>query len=563
MKKSFHLCHYLFFSIILLVVFHPFIGCDNFPFDLDPLSGPFRYRFEEIQEMGGGIFTDLNHDGIDEYIEIYNYNDIKPERPSNIYIKDHKQEVISQPYVDKRGIIQYVSIFDWDGNGTDEIAIFYEKNDTLLIKLTNSKGDLLVDEPLIIGESLIVGRDFRDWLGKIRKVEYLDIDNDKNKELIVFPNESWARTPRGVFVFDGRSFKEKNKYLVGPALFIPQIIDLDNDGYKEIFIPTHTANNSNEANGTDDKHSYLFMLNHKLEEKWRKELGGLNSGVIAKIFDLDGDGVVEIVALYYESNDNPAHSRIEIIDPITGNRKKPRLDLPSSFSNWIDLQIDGDIEKEILVTSTNGLIWLINENLQIVDSTKIDTYIGGIFKIDDITGDNLEEVFLHTTDGTIWIDENLNILAKTTLVISKNYDGERQLFHQQGVTPLLALKRDNNIILTSLVKDKYYLIKYYLPHIISLCIFLAIFIPTYMSITSRKKNKFLNRILNESITINNNHILIYLGSNSKLLFLNKAAQDYLELEDIKLPISLKSSKIDNEKKYFYFYPLCQQNILNI
>ncbi len=72
---------------------------------------------------------------------------------------------------------------------------------------------------------------------------------------------SWSALPRGVIVIDLLSGKILWEFYMGCSPFNTKIIDIDKDGKKEIIVSGWSPHNGVHANGTDDDHSYIIVLN--------------------------------------------------------------------------------------------------------------------------------------------------------------------------------------------------------------------------------------------------------------------------------------------------------------
>jgi hypothetical protein len=74
--------------------------------------------------------------------------------------------------------------------------------------------------------------------------------------------------------------------------------DVTGDAELEIVIGTYaTANGAVLDDGTDDEHSYVYVLNRDGQLLWRREFGGEFTRAVPSIADLDGDGTLDLLVL--------------------------------------------------------------------------------------------------------------------------------------------------------------------------------------------------------------------------------------------------------------------------
>ncbi|MFQ5752286.1 MAG: hypothetical protein ACE5HI_09840 [bacterium] len=156
----------------------------------------------------------MDKDNNDECISIINNIDIN--EPS--YILFHDGYMGTQAQINFNGFLQRPHSFDWIGDGFDELVVPYTLKDTLFIRIINQKGKILKDIPLFSGTARIDSSGVFPWKGIVQSILYADLNKDGMKELIVFPDESFARSPRGVYVYHGQTFQLLSKFEMGPRI---------------------------------------------------------------------------------------------------------------------------------------------------------------------------------------------------------------------------------------------------------------------------------------------------------------------------------------------------------
>ena len=337
-----------YFPLLMFFIFFLIVGCESLPFK-DPLSGPFPYKFEIEQPVAKeSRFYDLNNDGQEEMIFIKN-DSYKKSGNSYAHIYDSHFTLINQ--LNFTGEIRKYFIIDWTEDGNNEIFFAFDNNDSLFLRIIDFRGKTLVNKVFLLsGKNRISSSGEKyDWKGKVDFLFYKDLDSDGKKELILFPDEAYACKPRGVYVYDGKSFKLKWKYEIGASIGeTPIFIDSNKDGLLEIVIPTTAPANGHKMNGTDDYHSYLLSFDCTGELKWQRNFGGKFTSVSTELIDIDGDGKDEILSFFSNWNNSNKKPSIHIINPQNGQSLRSR-EFNMSKAGYIFIQADRKGSKELIV----------------------------------------------------------------------------------------------------------------------------------------------------------------------------------------------------------------------
>lgn len=529
-----------------------FCGCESLPFNRDPLSGPLPYVFEESQSIPyNGLLMDLDRDGREELIGIHAEKDVETAPHIKIYNSDF--EFLEQ--VNFNGRLQRPFALDWDSDGGNEIAVPYTYRDTLRLRILSNRGAILKDAPLYSGQARVDSSGVFSWLGNVDHLSYPDLEGDGSQEIVVFANETLAGAPRGIFVFEPPSLTLKWKYEIGPRLAPhPAIVDFNGDGFYEFVLPTSAPSNGNEANCTDDEHSYLFVLDHRGDLLWRRMFGGPYSAALAQVTDVDGDGDVEIVAYYHEWKLPQHNPRIEIVDPQNGRVLRTRT-FPLDEYICLVAQIDTDLAKELLVASESGEIVLYNHRFEVIKSRKYNCRIGGLCTSEDLDGDGFKELFMSTNKGTFWLSRDLSVQAKTSMEFANTY-AQFQLYHQSRGRPLLAMFRDDEGALVALQRDSDYLISYYGPPLGFLLGCAAVLGIIAYAVYSHAQRQKLQKLLEKSVTLHDEPLFL-MDDKMRILFVNAAARALLgQPTNLPMPFETLEQKNPNLAKQVAFLREC-------
>jgi signal transduction histidine kinase len=220
---------------------------------------------------------------------------------------------------------QAVSATPWVNDGTfvpgrsrtggldrDHVWVSYTRRDSLFIQDVWREHEIFVT----------VGKDIappKGWDGKVQDAVLDDINRDGRLELAVAVIAGMDEGPRGIFTLDWDTGRLLWKYLVGPAIAAPLLVrDFGGDSLKEIAFVTNAYRNGNVANGTDDFHTYVFVLSANGELSWLKPVSDIPSEMIAAFLDKAGTSPQRIVvAERGGANAGRVRDSTWVLDPAT------------------------------------------------------------------------------------------------------------------------------------------------------------------------------------------------------------------------------------------------------
>jgi nitrogen-specific signal transduction histidine kinase len=525
------------FYFPFLLFFISIVGCEQLPFKY-PLSGPFPYELKVVKTNipTNTYLFDLNNDGREEFIQIGDdgSNDIR-----NACVKISNSEGVFIDQENVTGKILKVFPIDWDEDGNIDVAIPFVRNDSLFIVIVDYQCNKIFDRYLYSGEPRIDGNSTYEWKGGINNIFLKDINNDDKNELLIFANEGKARSPRGVIIFNKNTFQIIDKYEIGPRFNDdPIFADFDNDGYVELLFGTSAADNGNIANSTDDKSSYLMLIDFDEKSLKFEKFGGTFTAVFPILVDINNDGKKEIVTYLYSWGDSDFKARFYIINPGT---LKPIGDLRSfayDESNMCIGQFDRDVQQEFILCDKQGNLALVDQNFDILKTKKINLNMSTPYTCPDMDGDGIDELLIYHTTGTYIFDNKLNPIAKS----SEYFLTRRgmQIYHRYGDTPLITLYNDANGVLVELKRNPYFIIQFYGPYFILLCI-VTIFIGSLiMAISNKSKAKYYDTLFKNYLK-NFTHPTFILNHKLQIIETNFLALKLLNLDQSKLPLSLISA----------------------
>jgi len=245
------------------------------------------------------------------------------------------------------------------------------------------------------------GRDTEWWLKKV-----VDLDRDGRLELLFIVNSGrTAQHLRGVYCFDPETRALLWRYLTGPTLEHLEVLDLDADGTLEVLCGSAAvANGHRAADGSDDYHSYIFAVSHKLAGRlvWRREMGGTFSRARLLTSDVDGNGQSEILVgvssqpkEYYEPGFR-LNDSIRLLDSEGRTLKEYRIE-EQDLESFSTADLDGRGKLSILAWDRSGTVHCLTPDLTLRNKTQIMpnpywrvflTFSGAA----DLTGDERSEL---------------------------------------------------------------------------------------------------------------------------------------------------------------------------
>ncbi len=368
------------------------------------------YKFTRVLEHCQALFvSDLDKNGKDDAVAIYSYEpnpyhkNIKafsPFLPTGLlrfsYFWEgliHANETLLQP-------------LDLDEDGEVEIPLLSVQDEKLILKLFDIKGNIknILNFPCQLEPGQVIFRAL-----------FVDLNNDSYKEMVTPVISSYSAAPRGIAVWDMEKKELLWQFPMGCMPDIVQVMDTDQDGFKEILVGGRAPHNGVYANGTDDDHSYVFTLDNKGQLRWRQVLGGYFTRMSIKNFDIDADGELElIVTKACDREIDPEPGEIRIIQASNGETE--RLINDSASYSEIYLLPEKNRPASLVVGNSRGEVVLFDNQLHRLKNVELahPAIIRGIAKL----GRQNEEynIFVQAGFTSFYIlGQKLNILLRSSL----------------------------------------------------------------------------------------------------------------------------------------------------
>ncbi len=276
---------------------------------------------------------------------------------------------------------------DIDNDGEIEIPILTGKENRLTLKIQEPIGN--IKKIINFQETLEIGQ----FLGSL---VFSDLNNDGQKEIITSIGSTFSGAPRAIAAWDGDKGDLLWSFPMGCGPDIFEILDIDQDGNKEIIVMGRAPHNGVSANGTDDDHSYIFALDSKGNLIWRLILGGYYTRWWIKTLDIDRDGQIEIIASKdCDREIDPEPGEIRIIEASTGATENLYKESPSFSEIFILPKNKGEIQ--LVVGNSVGDVILLDRHLNPLKRIRVDhpAIIRGVARM----GDQGEKNYLFVQAG--------------------------------------------------------------------------------------------------------------------------------------------------------------------
>ncbi len=378
---------YCLIILLLLLIGNSSLIAKQFPVEADVLWE---------RELINLAPVDFDGDSIDELVVILNDNVVQP-------FNQNLQALIATRILNS-GTFR----IGWSGcGGVDEnnLWVCYFRNDSLFVydlwprrEIFVTKGDD-IDKP-------------EGWDGAIREVELYDINADGRIEALVTVSVGFDLKPRGIFAFDWTTGKLLWKFLCGP---IPQFIllkDIDGDEKTEILCGSIAVGNGNFVNGTDDLHTYVFLLDSDGKIRWSRSIGEYASAThVSWINNKEKDSLRVFVCEVGYPAGGRQHDSLFILNANNGEvvyRKQY-----GEFNSGYAVVRNAKGQQLIAIAGSDDTLRMLDSRLNLV--RKCAAQGNGIICIrkGDFTGRKRDEIVIQTiNDKLILFDTELNVLTQ-------------------------------------------------------------------------------------------------------------------------------------------------------
>ncbi|MEM1513527.1 MAG: Ig-like domain-containing protein, partial [Candidatus Thermoplasmatota archaeon] len=288
----------------------------------------------------------------------------------------------------------------------------------------------------------------------------VDVINKTTGSVLTLLFANYWGNPRGPVLWNYETNTQLWYYSIGPWCGRDTMItgDYDNDGKIEILMGGFSTHNGGWGNGvggnttTTDSNTYAIFINEYGWEKWTKIIG--EGGIFVRASDLDNDGLTEIILIETHGGAYPGSCKVHIADTSTGNILNTYYGpfngggcQGSAVAN-----VTGDDKKEIIINFEDGVLRILDSNLNLTNSI---SGVKGTVVINDINGDGKNEIIvannmaqkLQVFTGELLELWNYSYLGKMEVILSDlNNDGYNEiiLYGSNGIEVLGVHVEENH-----------------------------------------------------------------------------------------------------------------------
>lgn len=190
-----------------------------------------------------------------------------------------------------------------------------------------------------------------------------DLDLDGRRELLAYHGSGYGRIQRALYCFDYDTQEVRWRYPIGPFLQRVVVMDVNQDGKKDVVFGTNSPGNGNTApDGSDDEHVYLYAVSHDGRLLWRRELGGLFMTVMPYLVQRTPSAEPQIIAqIHRHTGVGSAIGRLVLFN-LQGEPLR-EFDAGATICATTVGDVDGDGNQDVVTANAQGQVFLLNTDL--------------------------------------------------------------------------------------------------------------------------------------------------------------------------------------------------------
>lgn len=357
-------------------------------------NSSYPFTLQKVFSYGDGrairlVPVDLENDGTDEFLFL-----CKEEDKINYSIRlfrSFQEQVIAQrnyPVETLYDVFCFTTI-----EGESRICAGLKEGNKIYLDILDGKLNLVNRFFIVEGHD---NNRSGSWDGNGRPLAGADLNGDGHQEILFVVQANYDAFPRGLWAIDLYNSKIFWSYQTGPTVKPPLVVaDLNHDGKPEILFGSSAKDNGNRTHHTDDKHSYLFMLNANGQPLWIEPMGGLSSNCSVRSAQIVGDASPKVFTQYQQSRSSNDFSRITRWDALEKTIEAEKGESLSLHDNgFVIHDINNDGRNEILISVDSILkpeIILYSDSLSQISRIAPPTNMAQLL-VADLNNDGLTEL---------------------------------------------------------------------------------------------------------------------------------------------------------------------------
>lgn len=301
--------------------------------------------------------------------------------------------------------VHFVSFHDWNQDEIEELFVLSTKADTVYLTVIDIMNkSKYINEQVIIAGSL---NDKKNWDISNVATDLMDVNGDGKLDLVFGFRAGLAKYPRGILTYDISEKKLINKYLFNAGFYDFNLIDLDNDGNKEIVAISSAVGNISKNDKLiklfdyNDFYSWLFVFDKDLKLKYpAQKYGTYSSGLQALVHNYNKEN--QLLVYTTQQNENSGFY-------LLNNKLEKIKHVP--IKKMMLLNYIGDENNYLISRSYDGSNFLINKKLDVVkklNGEELLLFIGEI----SINKISAFYTFISVNDKIQVFDSDFKLLAE-------------------------------------------------------------------------------------------------------------------------------------------------------
>jgi hypothetical protein len=386
-------------------------------FFLFPPIHPYKCNLisKEISSVEIQSFNDLDNDGVSEQIRFFeNFNGI------SAYIVEKSDKMLYQRnLMTKFSNHNYFYYGDYNNDQNNEIyTISYKEDSVFLDVVKGISGEILIENSFISKFFYHAGKpDFQ-----VINMELIDTNKDGLSELIITLHCGFSYKTRLTCLYD---LEKKNVVKRTPIAAegihkTLQLLDITSDGKPEIFGESGAFGNSPEFYPLSDQYIWFFILSSELNFIFPPKVVGHYPGLITTrplFFNNNGR-----VAVFYSHMGNRKDSTVLAVYSLAGDLMHKKV-FPFSidFRSSVLHTVPEEHPEKIILLRSNGLLQEFDQNLFLIKEKKFVPFSGCLTKT-NVDGD-IEKEYLLTDNmrNLIIADNNLQSATIVPEIMDEEY----------------------------------------------------------------------------------------------------------------------------------------------